>query len=99
MQADHHIHENPKSLDIISIIASKVAEEVDKKLKDKTMRAEMLSVKTIAQLLDCSQSEVRKALQQGRMKTVRFGNRGYRVSREEFEKRLARWKNGGELWD
>ena len=91
--------QNNRPFDLVSTIASMVAEAIGKQLNDKNVRAEMLSARTIARIIDCSESEVRKALQQGRIKTVKFGRRGYRVPREEFEKHLTRWKNGGELWD
>lgn len=60
---------------------------------------DVLSPQSIAQRLDCSVSEVRRHLQEAGIKTLKFGKRGYRVPREEFEKHLERWKNGGELWD
>jgi excisionase family DNA binding protein len=85
--------------DLVSVLASQIADEVSKRLNGLKEQPAMLSARTIAKLLDCSESEVRRMLQQNGIKTLRFGRRGYRVSREEFERHLARWKNGGTLWD
>lgn len=89
-----------KEIDPVSALADRiagsVAERLEGKLKEKSL---MLSPKSIAHTLDCSISEVRKQLQEHRIPTVRFGNRGYRVPRDEFEKRIARWRAGGDLWD
>lgn len=84
--------------DVADIIAEKVADRVLRRLGE-TSAPDMLSPRTMARRLDCSVSEVRKMLQERRIPTVRFGSRGYRVAREEFESRLERWKRGGEFWD
>ncbi len=60
---------------------------------------DFLSPRTIARRLDCSVSEVRRHLQQAGIQTLRFGRRGYRVDRRDFERHIERWKKGGELWD
>ena len=86
--------------DFFAVFVDFVVDAVVKRLgESKGEESNMLSPRTIARLLDCSVSEVRMQLQQHGIPTVRFGRRGYRVPREEFEKRINRWKNGGELWD
>ena len=88
-----------RNLKGIKIFADIIAEHIVEKMTEKHDRPEYLSPKTIAQILDCSVSEVRKHLQENAIPTLRFGNRGYRVSREEFMKRLIQWEKGGELWE
>ena len=83
---------------LIEIIAGKVAEKLKHELKFSDVQPEFLSARSIAIILNCSPSEVRKKIQENGIPTVPFG-RGYRVSRVEFEKRLARWQSGGDLWD
>jgi excisionase family DNA binding protein len=86
--------------EFFSVFADQIADAVVNRLgKAGEGDPIMLSPRSIAKKLDCSVSEVRMHLQQHRIPTVRFGRRGYRVPREEFEKRIDRWKKGGELWD
>jgi len=60
---------------------------------------EVVSAGTLARMLDCSVSEVRQKIQENRIPVLPFGNRRYRIPREEVEKRLYRWKQGGDFWD
>jgi biotin operon repressor len=84
---------------IIEMIAGKVVEKIKNDLKLSDAKQEFLSARSIATILDCSISEVRKRIQENGIPTVPFGASGYRVSRVEFERRLARWQAGGDLWD
>jgi excisionase family DNA binding protein len=87
--------------DLFEALIGRIADEVVKRIGQGTSPTEpaMLSPRSIATILDCSVSEVRRYLQTNGIPTVRFGKRGYRVPKEEFDKRLARWKKGGSLWD
>lgn len=87
--------------DLFEVVISRIADEIVKRIGQESSQnvPAMLSPRSIAKILDCSVSEVRKYLQMNGIPTVRFGRRGYRVPREEFEKRMARWKKGGDLWD
>lgn len=86
------------SRDFFSELADQVTRRVVEAVGE-TQRPDVMSAKTIAKRLDCSESEVRKNIQEGRIVAVKFGSRGYRVPREEYEERLARWKAGGDFWD
>jgi excisionase family DNA binding protein len=88
-----------ESKDFLDILANRIADKVAQRLNGFAEKPEMLSVKSMARILDCSTSEVRKYLQQNSIPSVRFGHRGYRVAREVFEAHLERWKRGGSLWD
>jgi excisionase family DNA binding protein len=88
-----------ESVDFFDVLANKIADQVALRLGDSAEKPAMLSVKSMARILDCSTSEVRKYLQQNSIPSVRFGHRGYRVAREVFEAHLERWKKGGSLWD
>jgi excisionase family DNA binding protein len=85
--------------DFLDVLANRIADQVAQRLDGFAKKPEMLSVKSMARILDCSTSEVRKYLQQNSIPSVRFGHRGYRVAREVFEAHLERWKRGGSLWD
>jgi excisionase family DNA binding protein len=84
--------------DLFGELADQVAHRVVQEIGE-TQHPDVMSAKTIARRLDCSESEVRKNIQEGRIIAVKFGSRGYRVPREEYEARLARWKAGGDFWD
>lgn len=84
---------------IVNAIAARIADKVAERLGRSSELPLVLSPRTLSKLLDCSPSEVRHHLQEKAIPTLKFGNRGYRVSREEFEKRMQRWKSGGDLWD
>jgi len=88
-----------ESKDFLDVLANKIADQVALRLGELAEKSAMLSVKSIARILDCSTSEVRKYLQQNGIPSVRFGHRGYRVAREVFEAHLEQWKKGGSLWN
>lgn len=91
-----------KATDSFSALANTIVESITARvieLQSEISLPDMLSAKTIAIRLDCSESEVRKNIQEGRIPTVPFGNRGYRIPREEYLKRLIRWQEGGVFWD
>ena len=91
-----------KATDAFSALANTIVETITARvveLQSETALPDMLSAKTIANRLDCSEAEVRKNIQEGRIPIVSFGTRGYRVPREEYMKRLIRWREGGEFWD
>jgi excisionase family DNA binding protein len=96
---DKNEKNNGESQDLMNVLANKIADQVAKRLDGFAGKPVMLSVKSMARLLDCSTSEVRKYLQQNSIPSVRFGHHGYRVAREVFEAHLERWKKGGSLWD
>jgi excisionase family DNA binding protein len=82
------------------LLIDQIADAVAKRLeKSPAQESDMLSAKTLAKLLDCSESEIRQNIQLRRIPVVPFGSRGYRISRAEYEKRLTRWQSGGDFWD
>ena len=96
---DKNVKNSFESVNFLDLLANKIADKVAQRLGESTEKPAMLSVRTLARILDCSTSEVRKYLQQNSIPSVRFGHRGYRVAREVFEAHLERWKKGGSLWN
>jgi len=99
-QSNQHSRKNDRYdlSHLLDWIFEEIAERINSKLQQ-PQKPEYISARKLAQILDCSVSEVRQKIQKSRLPILPFGSRGYRISMKEVEKRLARWHQGADFWD